>query len=224
MTDSDLDKGQRRPGRSDKPIIHDWSHPAVGPGDARSPPWRSPRPGFAEHMRDKRGLFADALVRERLEALLARRIAERDAEPGLKRGERDRLVRARTKPRRQEFADALGLHLGHHFDLNAISRQPTPMRWARGFMEWRTHHPDDLSAGFEDATATWLSDGDGKPAAVALQPNCFDAEAAIASGCAARVASARGIDILEFPEELGWLSRPAEPRALLLWVPALLDD
>jgi hypothetical protein len=57
--------GQRRPGRSDKPIIHDWSHPAVGPGDARSPPWRSPRPGFAEHMRDKRGLFADALVRER---------------------------------------------------------------------------------------------------------------------------------------------------------------
>ena len=126
MTDSDLGKGQRRPGRSDKPIIHDWSHPAVGPGDARSPPWRSPRPGFAEHMRDKRGLFADALVRERLETLLARRIAERDAERGLKRGERDRLVRARTKPRRQEFADALGLHLGHHFDLNAISRQPTP--------------------------------------------------------------------------------------------------
>ena len=31
MTDPDLDEGQRRPGRSDKPIIHDWSHPADGP-------------------------------------------------------------------------------------------------------------------------------------------------------------------------------------------------
>jgi hypothetical protein len=224
MTDSDLDEGQRRSGRSDKPIIHDWSHPAVGPGGVPTPPWRCPRPDFAELMQGKRGLFANALVRERLEALLARRIAERDAEQSLPRRERDRLVRARRKPRRQEFADALRLHLGHCFDLNAISRQPAPMRWAKGFMEWRTHHPEDLSAGFEAATATWLSDGDGKPAAVALQPKFFDAEAAIASGCAARVASARGIDILEFPEELGWLSRPAEPRALLLWVPAPLDD
>jgi hypothetical protein len=64
----------------------------------------------------------------------------------------------------------------------------------------------------------------GKPAAVALQPKFYDAESAFLSGCAARVASARGVDILEFPEELGWLSRPAEPRALLLWVPAPLDD
>jgi hypothetical protein len=224
MTDSDLDEGQRRPGRSDKPIIHDWSHPAVDPGGVRTPPWRSPRPGFAERRRDKRGLFADALVRERLEALLVRRIAERDAEQGLKPGERDRLIRTRAKSRGQDLVDALGLHLGHRFDLNAISRQPAPMWWAQGFMEWRTHHPEDLSAGFEDATATWLSDGDGKPAAVALQPKFFDAEAAIVSGCTARVACARGIDILEFPEELGWLSRPAEPRALLLWVPAPLDD
>jgi hypothetical protein len=224
MTDSDLDKGQRRPGRSDKPIVHDWSHPAVGPGDVPTPPWRCPRPGFAELMQDKRGLFANALVRERVEALLARRIAEQDAEQELRRGERDRLIRTRAKSRRQDLVDALGLHLGHRFDLNAISRQPIPMRWARGFPEWRTHSPEDLSAGFGEDTATWLSEGDGKPAAVALQPNFFDAEAAIASGCAARVASARGIDILEFPEELGWLSRPAEPRALLLWVPAPLDD
>ena len=224
MTDSDLDEGQRRPGRSDKPIIHDWSHPAVGPGGVHTPPWRCPRPGFAELMQDKRGLFADALVRERLQALLARRIAERDAEQSLKRGELHRLVRARAKSRRQEFADALGLHPGPRFDLNDISRRPVSMRWARGFTAWRTHHPEDLSAGFEDGAETWLSDGDGKPAAVALQPKFFDAEAAIASGCAARVASARGIDILEFPEELGWLSRPAEPRALLLWVPAPLDD
>jgi hypothetical protein len=175
-------------------------------------------------MQGKRGLFANALVRERLEALLARRIAERDAEQSLPRRERDRLVRARRKPRRQEFADALRLHLGHCFDLNAISRQPAPMRWAKGFMEWRTHHPEDLSAGFEAATATWLSDGAGKPAAVALQPKFYDAESAFLSGCAARVASGRGVDILEFPEELGWLSRPAEPRALLLWVPVPLDD
>jgi hypothetical protein len=55
------------------------------------------------------------------------------------------------------------------------------MRWAQVFMAWRTHHPKDLSAGFEDATATWLSDGDGKPTAVALQPKFFDAEAAIVS-------------------------------------------
>jgi hypothetical protein len=175
-------------------------------------------------MQDKRGLFADAVVRERAEALLARRIAEQDAEQSFPRRERDRFVRARRKQRRQELADALGLHLGPRFDLNAISRQPIPMRWARGFPEWRTHSPEDLSAGFGEDTATWLSDGDGKPAAVALQPKFFDAEAAIASGCAARVASARGIDILEFPEELGWLGRPAEPRALLLWVPAPLDD
>jgi hypothetical protein len=83
MTDSDLDEGQRRPGRSDKPIIRDWSHPAVGPGGVHTPPWRCPRPGFAELMQDKRGLFADALVRERLDALLARRVADRDAEQGL---------------------------------------------------------------------------------------------------------------------------------------------
>jgi hypothetical protein len=57
-----------------------------------------------------------------------------------------------------------------------------------------------------------------------LQPKFFEAEAAIASGCAARVEWSRGIDILEFPEELGWLSRPAEARALLLWVSAPLDD
>ena len=173
MTDSDLDKGQRHPGRSDKHIIHDWSHPrrrSVGQGSMHTPPWRCPRPGFAELMRDKRGLFADALVRERVEALLARRIAERDAEQSLPRRERDRLVRARTKPRRQELADTLGLHLGPRFDLNAISRRPIPMRWAKGFMEWRTHHPEDLSAGFEDATATWLSNGDDKPAAIAVQP------------------------------------------------------
>jgi hypothetical protein len=95
---------------------------------------------------------------------------------------------------------------------------------AKGFMERRTHHPEDLSAGFEAVTATWLSDSDGQPAAVALQPKFYDAEAAIASGCAPSVASARGVDILEFPEALGWLSRPAEPRALVLWAPAPLDD
>jgi hypothetical protein len=224
MIDPDL-KSLRRTVRPDARTPHDWSHPAVGSDAAPPlPPWRSPRPGFAELMQDKRGLFADALVRERLEALLTRRIAERDAEQNLRRGERDRLIRTRAKSRRHEFADALGLHLGRRFDLNAISRQAAPMRWAKGFMERRTHHPEDLSAGFEAATATWLSDSAGKPAAVALQPKFYDAESAFLSGCAARVASGRGVDILEFPEELGWLSRPAEPRALLLWVPVPLDD
>jgi hypothetical protein len=233
MTDPDLEN-QRRPARPKARAPHDWSHPAVrplldSPGDTpRADFWHvpaaPPRPYFTELMQAKRGLFADPLVRECLNALLARRVAEREAEKSLNRGERSRLARVRADLRRQEFADALGLVLGYHFDLNAISRQPIPMQWARGFPEWRIHSPEDLSAGFGEDTATWLSDGDGRPAAVALQPKFLDAEAAIASGCAARVASARGINILEFPEELGWLSRPAEPRALLLWVPAPLDD
>jgi hypothetical protein len=214
MTDPDLE-GPRRPARRNARISHDWSRPGAPLH------WRSLRPGFTEFMQAKRGLFADPLVRERLEALLARRIAERDAEQSLSRSERNRLVRTlRAKLRRQEFVNALGLVLGHGFDLNAISRRPVSMSWAGGFMQWRTHSPEDLSAGFSDDTATWLRDRDGRPAAVAVQPKFYDAEAAVVSGCAARMASLRGIDILEFPEELGWLSRPAEPRSLLIWAPA----
>ncbi len=171
-------------------------------------------------MQAKRGLFADPLVCERLEALLVRRIAERDAEQGLSRSERDRLVCTRAKPRRQEFADALGLGLGQGFDLNAISRRPIPMDWAWGLLEWRSHSPRDLSAGFIDDAAAWLRDGDGRPAAVAVQPGFLDCEAAFLSGCVARVAYRRGIDILQLPEELGWHGRSGAPRALVLWAPA----
>jgi hypothetical protein len=229
MTEPDLE-GPRRSARRNARISHDWSHPAVrplldGPGNAAlAGRWAEPppprRPDFSELLQAKRGLFADPLVCERLEALLARRIAERDAEQGLSRGEQDRLVRTRVKPRRQEFANALGLVLGHGFDLNAISRRPIPMDWARGFLGWRSHSPRDLSAGFIDDAATWLRDGDGRPAAVAVQPGFLDYEAAYLSGCVARVAYRRGIDILQLPEELGWLGRPANPRALVLWVPA----
>jgi hypothetical protein len=225
MTDPDLE-GLRLPAiPKARAPAHDWSHPAVGQGDAALPGrWAEPpppgRPDFTELLQAKRGLFADPLVRERLEALLARRIAGRDAEQGLSRGERDRLVRTRAKPRRQEFANALGLVLGNGFDLNAISRRPIPMDWARGLLGWRSHSPRDLSAGFIDDAATWLRDGDGRPAAVAVQPGFLDYEAAFLSGCVARVAYRRGIDILQLPEELGWLGRPANPRALVLWVPA----
>jgi hypothetical protein len=133
MADSpDLDP-QRRRGKPDARTPHDWSHPAVDLGAAPPlPRWRSPRPGLAECMLAGRGLLADPLVRERLEALLARRVAEREAEQGLRRGERNRLIRGRANSRRHEFADALGLHLGPSFDLNAISRWPAPMRWRKG--------------------------------------------------------------------------------------------
>ena len=94
------------------------------------------------------------------------------------------------------------------------------MDWARGLLGWRSHSPRDLSAGFIDDAATWLRDGDGRPAAVAVQPGFLDYEAAFLSGCVARVAYRRGIDILQLPEELGWLGRPANPRALVIWAPA----
>ena len=51
----------------------------------------------------------------------------------------------------------------------------------------------------------------------------LDSAAAFLSGCVAQVPSLREIDILHLPEELG-CNCPAEPRALLLWVPAPLDD
>jgi hypothetical protein len=230
MTDPDLE-GLRLPASPKaRAPAHDWSPTAVHPpldGPAATTPggrWAEPspprRPDFTELLQAKRGLFADPLVRGRLKALLSRRIAERDAEQSLSRSERNRLVRTLAKPRRQEFANALGLVLGDGFDLNAISRRPIPMNWARGLLGWRSHSPRDLSAGFIDDSATWLRDGDGRPAAVAVQPGFLDYEAAFLSGCVARVAYRRGIDILQLPEELGWLGRPANPRALVLWVPA----
>jgi hypothetical protein len=56
--------------------------------------------------------------------------------------------------------------------------------------------------------ATGLRDGDGRPAALAVQPKFLDSEAAFLSGCVAQVASLGEIDILHLPEEFGWLSCP----------------
>ena len=59
--------------------------------------------------------------------------------------------------------------------------------------------------------ATWFRDGDGRPAAVAVQHKFLDFEAAFRLRCASGFPAR--IEFLHLPDELGWLSCPAEPRA-----------
>jgi hypothetical protein len=86
-----------------------------------------------------------------------------------------------------------------------------------GLLKWMRHSPEDLSAGFVDAAATWLHDSEGRPAAVAVQPGFLDFAYAAHIGVVAHTAFVRGLDIIKLPAELGWLDNPH--TALLLWVP-----
>jgi hypothetical protein len=136
MTDSNLDEGQRRPGRSHKPTIHDWRLR------------RDAAEAAVAEIKWPQLLAFDSVVRERLTAILVRRAAERAAEQGLSRDVRAKLWRARLETRRQEFADALDLSVSAPFSLDLISH-PGPGRNGQTLFS-----AGDIEAAFSPDTAT----------------------------------------------------------------------
>jgi hypothetical protein len=197
MTDFDLDKGQHRPGRADKPIIHDWRlrHDAAE--------------AAAAEIKWPQVLAFDSFIRERL---AARREAERAAERGLSRDVRAKLWRARLEARRQEFADALELEICQPFSLDAISRPPIfPEWWVKEHDGSRLCSPSDVEAGFDPDTATWFRDALG-PAGIVIQPHYLSY--AQAYGELQCMKFIRGLDSVELPPELGWISPKRQP----LWL------
>jgi hypothetical protein len=205
MSDADFDKGQHRPGRADKPIIHDWR---LRDRDAAE--------SVAAEIKWPQLSAFDSFIRERLAAILVRRAAERAAERDLSRDVRAKLWRARLEARRGEFAEALELEICEPFSLDVISRPPCfPEWWLKDHDGSRLCGPGDVEAGFDPDTATWLRDASG-PAGVVIQPRYLDHAYALHVGEIDMVEYTRGLDVIALPPELGWISPKRQP---LFWVP-----
>jgi hypothetical protein len=187
IRDPNLEQGRRSSRSSEVVPVHDWR-------------LRRPEP---EALR-----VFDSSIRERLTPILARREAELAAERSLSPNERAKLWRVQLKQRRQEFADALELSLSPPFSLDAISR---PERDRHALCD-----AGDIEAAFDLSSASWLRDGLGGPAMVVTQPHYLDYAAAVDVGFVECAKFTRNIDIIEAPNQLGWVG---PERKLLMWVP-----
>ena len=87
--------------------------------------------------------------------------------------------------------------------------------------EPKLYNQTDVEAGFDPSTAVWLRSRLGFPAMAVSQPHFLDYGQARHIGMVAHVCDTRGIDIVEAPPELGWIS---PKRQLLMWIPASNDE